>query len=341
MADDDVDSVKEDTAPNPVSGNVLTNDSDPDGDILTVDQRRDLRPGPRLPGHQRQWQLRYTLDNSDSAVNALNNGQTLKDTFTYTVSDGHGGTDSAKLDITINGTTDNQAPVADDDVDSVKEDTAPNPIIGNVLSNDSDPDGDILTVTNAGTFDLGHGSLVIHADGTYAYTLDNSDSAVNALNNGQTLKDTFTYTVSDGHGGTDSAKLDITINGTTDNQAPVADDDVDSVKEDTAPNPIVGNVLSNDSDADGDILTVTNAGTFDLGHGSLVINANGSYSYTLDNSDSAVNALNDGQTLKDTFTYTVSDGHGGTDSAKLDITIQGSTDGGGGGGGGGGCFVAC
>ena len=68
------------------------------------------------------------LDNNSAAVNALNDGQTLKDTFTYNISDGHGGTDSAKLDITINGSTDNQPPVADADTNTVKEDTAPNPI---------------------------------------------------------------------------------------------------------------------------------------------------------------------------------------------------------------------
>jgi VCBS repeat-containing protein len=109
----------------------------------------------------------------------------------------------------------NQGPVAEDDANSVKEDAAPNPVLGNVLVNDSDPDGDTLSVTSAGTFSLSHGTLVMHADGSYSYTLDNTDPAVNALNDGQTLTDTFTYSVSDGHGGTDSAKLTITIRGTT------------------------------------------------------------------------------------------------------------------------------
>jgi VCBS repeat-containing protein len=110
------------------------------------------------------------------------------------------------------------------------------------------------------------------------------------------------------------------------NQGPVAEDDANSVKEDAAPNSVSGNVLSNDTDADGDSLSVTSTGTFSLAHGSLVINADGSYSYTLNNSDPAVNALNDGDTLIEAFTYTVSDGNGGTDSAKLTITINGTTD---------------
>ena len=202
-------------------------------------------------------------------------------------------------------------------------------MVGNVLTNDQDADGDTLTVTNAGTFDLAHGSLALKADGSYAYTLDNTNPAVNALNDGQTLTDAFTYQISDGHGGTSSAALTVTIHGTTDtpaNTPPTAFADAVSIKEDTAPNPVVGNVLTNDQDADGDTLTVTNAGTFDLAHGSLALKADGSYAYTLDNTNPAVNALNDGQTLTDAFTYQISDGHGGTSSAALTVTIHGTTD---------------
>ena len=219
--------------------------------------------------------------------------------------------------------------VAVADVASIKEDTAPNPVTGNVLANDQDADGDTLTVTNAGTFNLGHGTLALKADGSYAYTLDNTNPAVNALNDGQTLTDAFTYQISDGHGGTSSAALTVTIHGTTDtpvNTPPTAVADAASIKEDTLLNPVTGNVLANDQDADGDTLTVTNAGTFNLGHGTLALKADGSYAYTLDNTNPAVNALNDGQTLTDAFTYQISDGHGGTSSAALTVTIHGTTD---------------
>ena len=223
----------------------------------------------------------------------------------------------------------NHAPAAVADAVSVKEDRAPNPVVGSVLTNDQDANGDPLTVTNAGTYALPHGSLVLNADGTFAYTLDNSNPAVNALNDGQTLADAFTYQISDGHGGTSSATLMVTINGTTDtpaNTPPTAVADAVSVKEDAAPNPVVGSVLTNDQDANGDPLTVTNAGTYALPHGSLVLNADGTFAYTLDNSNPAVNALNDGQTLADAFTYQISDGHGGTSSATLTVTINGTTD---------------
>ena len=111
-------------------------------------------------------------------MNTLNDGQTLADAFTYQISDGHGGTSNATLTVTIRGTTDtpaNTPPTAFADAVSIKEDTVPNPVVGNVLTNDQDVDGDTLAVTNAGTFALGHGSLALKADGSYAYTLDNSD----------------------------------------------------------------------------------------------------------------------------------------------------------------------
>jgi VCBS repeat-containing protein len=114
----------------------------------------------------------------------------------------------------------NQAPDAVDDVAFIQEDESPNRVLGNVLANDQDADGDALTVTSTGTFALAHGILVLNADGSYAYTLDNGDPEVNALGDGQTLSETFTYSTSDGKGGTDTARLDITIRGTTDNSAP-------------------------------------------------------------------------------------------------------------------------
>jgi VCBS repeat-containing protein len=171
----------------------------------------------------------------------------------------------------------NCAPEACDDAKSIKEDTAPNPISGNVLINDHDANGNVLNVTNAGTFVLDHGTLVLGANGIYTYTLNNGDPAVNALNDGQKLTDSFTYNISDGHGGTDSAKLTITINGSTDNRPPVACADTNTIKEDAVPNKVTGNVLSNDSDADGNTLSVANPGTVTLTYGSLVINADGTY----------------------------------------------------------------
>jgi VCBS repeat-containing protein len=113
---------------------------------------------------------------------------------------------------------------------------------GNVLTDgtaDSDPDsGDVLNVsairtgTEAGSGTSGtvgsalagsYGELTLNANGTYTYVVNNANSTVNALNGTQSLTETFTYTVSDGNGGSDTAQLVITINGA--NDAPLAVDD--------------------------------------------------------------------------------------------------------------------
>jgi uncharacterized repeat protein (TIGR01451 family) len=181
--------------------------------------------------------------------------------------------------------------------------------------------------------------VTINANGSYTYTLNNSNPAVQALNVGQTLTETFTYKISDGNGGTDTATLTITINGA--NDVPDARNNRNSVTEDGTTT-ATGNVVTNtdvpdgtDSDPDNDPLTVTEvngaagnvANAVPGTYGSVTINANGSYTYTLNNSNPAVQALNVGQTLTETFTYKISDGNGGTDTATLTITINGVNEG--------------
>jgi gliding motility-associated-like protein len=156
------------------------------------------------------------------------------------------------------------------------------------------------------------GTLVINANGTYTFTP--------ALNYNGTVP-AVTYTVSDGQGGTDTALLQITV--TAVNDAPVANNDTATTSEDT---PVSGNVLTNDTDVDGNPLTVTQftipgvPGTFSAGQtatipgvGTLVINANGTYTFTP--------APNYNGTVPP-VTYTVSDGQGGTATATLQITVQ-------------------
>ena len=76
---------------------------------------------------------------------------------------------------------------------------------------------------------LAHGSLVLNADGSYVYTLNNTDPAVNALNSGDTLTDSFTYTLTDGDGTSTTATLTITINGHTDGEPTVSIPDTNGV----------------------------------------------------------------------------------------------------------------
>ena len=139
----------------------------------------------------------------------------------------------------------NSAPVAVNDTDSVNEDATVTRTTGSNLkmADDSDPDGDSITVTQIaktgasnssvagsstynsnGTSVTGtYGTLVVGANGTYTYVAD--QSAADDLDAGDTATDSFTYTISDGEA-TDTATLVITVTGV--NDAPVAVNDTDS-----------------------------------------------------------------------------------------------------------------
>jgi uncharacterized repeat protein (TIGR01451 family) len=259
----------------PVTISVLTNDSDVDGDSLSVTGASDPANGS-------------VVNNNDGTVTYTpDTGFVGQDSFTYTVSDGNGGTDTATVTVTVSGV--NAAPVAGDDTASTNEDT---PVTVNVLSNDSDVDGDTLTVT--AVTQPANGSVVNNNDGTVTYTPNSNFNGVNS----------FTYTVSDGKGGTDTATVTVTVNGA--NDAPVAADDSPSTNKNT---PVTVNVLANDSDVDGDTLTVT--AVTQPANGSVVNNNDGTVTYT-PNTD--FNGL-------DSFTYTISDGHQGTDTATVRVYV--------------------
>ncbi|SNS80480.1 type I secretion C-terminal target domain (VC_A0849 subclass) [Sphingomonas laterariae] len=272
------------------------------------------------------------LDNA--AVKALAAGQTHTDIFSYTVTNSSG-SQTGRLNLTITGV--NDAPVAVADSAAVAPGTMA--ATGNVLTNDSDVDaGTTLAITqvngaaaNVGQVIVGtYGSLKLNADGSYSYTLDNGDVDTQRLAAGQSATESFTYRVSDGAGGTTQATLTLTVTGT--NDAPVATVDMAAVTEDAAGNVVSGNVLANDSDADaGTTLAITqvNGATANVGqvivgtYGSLKLNADGSYSYTLDNGDVDTQALAAGQRGEDVFSYLVGDGAGGTTTGQITVTVNG------------------
>jgi VCBS repeat-containing protein len=305
------------------------------------------------------WQ--YVLDNSLAAVQALRaSGQTLTDNFTYLLTDVWGGTANGLLTITIDGR--NDFPVASDDTAAAVEAGGVNngsggvDPRGNVLDNDTDVDGvqygetkTVLqyTAENGQTASAGqllqglYGTLLINADGSYLYTVDNGNPTVQAMRSAsESLREVFTYRMRDTAGATSDARLTVTIQGNNDN--PVARDDSNTASDQVPAPHTSGNVLPNDSDVDGgDSLTVTGIRTGQEGasgtagvigqpiagrYGTLVLNADGSYTYTIDLSNPEVLAAAGlGQVLKDYFTYTISDLAGATDQAQLTITLDIST----------------
>ncbi|MGD1806092.1 Ig-like domain-containing protein [Dapis sp. BLCC M126] len=226
----------------------------------------------------------------------------------------------------------NTAPDAVDDTVTTDEDSL---LSGNVLTNDSDAESDPLTVTavNGNAADvnsqvtLTSGALLtVNSDGTFDY---DPNGQFESLNNGDTASDSFTYTIDDGNGGTDTATVNVTIDGVTDNTPPVAVDDAVTTDEDSL---LSGNVLTNDSDPDGDTLTVTevngNAADVDsqvtLTSGALLtVNSDGTFDY---DPNGQYESLAVGESTTDTFTYTIDDGNAQTDTETATVTIDGVND---------------
>ena len=297
-------------------------------------------------------------------ITSLSAGQSGTDTFKYAMADTAGTTSTATLTITVLGAGSND-PVAVADTGTATEtgisagsnpsgnlitnDTGLNRIVSGARSVDSSSETSILATDT--TVTGRYGTLTVKQDGTWSYALDNANATVNALNSGGTLSDVFLYrdTNSPTSTGSSVSTLTVTVNGADD--APVAATDSATAIEasglgnaNAGLNP-TGNVLSNDTDVDNTAaqLSVTavrlgstaNAGTAGtLGsalvgtYGSLTLSSTGAWTYTVDNTNPAVNALAAGGTLTDSFNYTLSDGSGGTATANavLSITIQGAAD---------------
>ncbi|KIQ23265.1 hypothetical protein RT97_25870 [Variovorax paradoxus] len=217
--------------------------------------------------------------------------------FTFSVQDSGGAFDAAPNTITFNIAAVNDAPVANPDTVAATEDTPLSTPVANLLGNDTDVEGNTLTITSVqgavnGTVSLVGGNVVF----TPAPNFNGAAS--------------FTYTVSDGNGGTSTAT--VTVNVGAVNDAPVATDDVATTPINTPISSIP--VLANDTDVDGDPLTVTGA-TVDPALGTVTVNANGTLNF-----NPAANVSGPVQ-----IEYTVSDGKGGTDTGVLTVNIGANT----------------
>jgi hypothetical protein len=260
----------------PVTIAVLANDSDVDGDWLTIQSVTQGAHGI------------VTVNPDGTLTFAPTAGYSGNDSFGYTVSDGQGGMGAAVVSVTILAV--NHAPVATDDAATTSEDT---PVVIGVLANDSDADGDPLTIQSV--TQGAHGIVTVNPDGTLTF-------APSANYYGS---DSFSYTVSDGRDGTAAAIVSVTVVSV--NDAPVAKSDLATTNQGT---PVTIAVLANDSDVDGDPLSVV-AVTQGTG-GSVLVNADGTVTYTPAASFSG----------SDGFTYTASDGQGGTATAGVTVQVQ-------------------
>jgi hypothetical protein len=241
---------------------VLANDTDADGDPLVITEVAVAASGTvSLDGNKIRYEPGPTFTGSD--------------TFTYKINDGAGGVATATV------TLQNTAPSAV--ADFLHPAWAGGGIVLNVVGNDTDPDGDQRTITAVGGATNGStttdGSTVTYTPGA---AFSGSDS--------------FTYTISDGHGGVATALVTLA------NAAPVAA--IDNVTAGSAAVTVA--VLANDTDADGDTLSLTSV--TQGANGTTAIEGTGVV-YT-----PGANFQGD-----DTFTYNVSDGHGGIATGTVNV----------------------
>ena len=258
-----------------VNINVIGNDTDVDGDSLTISSASATNGTVIMQSDQT---ITYTPTT----------GFTGTDSISYTITDGQGGSDSSTVTVTVNVPL-NNPPVANVDEVTTNENT---PTVINAISNDTDADGDTITVYSASAT---NGTVLIQSDETLLYT-PNADFFGS---------DTISYTITDGQGGSDSSTVSVTVTETP-NTPPVANVDEITTNKNT---PVTIDATSNDTDADGDSLTVYLASAL---NGTVVIQNDGTLLYTPTTDFAGT----------DTISYTINDGEGGTSSSTVTVSVN-------------------
>ncbi|MFT3852341.1 MAG: Ig-like domain-containing protein [Ilumatobacteraceae bacterium] len=277
----------------PVIVRVLANDEDPDGDVLLVSA---------LDGVPADAQVTPTSDRAAVQVTPAP-GFTGNLSFGYTITDGRGGDASAEVDVTVqpNDGSSNRPPLTETDVAEAR---AGAPTTVDVLANDSDPDGDTLTLESA-TADSG--TVVFDPSGKITFTPDPGQAA-------GTVE--VRYVAADAFGAQTEGTLKVQIRLDGSNNEPDARNDSAVT---VVGKPITLDALANDTDPDGDPLTVAAAPTLlspegvDPGTYTATLSADGQFFFV---------AANPGQYL---FRYGIIDGSE-SDSAVIRVDVDAVTD---------------
>ncbi|MDG2380425.1 MAG: FG-GAP-like repeat-containing protein, partial [Pirellulaceae bacterium] len=144
--------------------------------------------------------------------------------FRYLVNDGSVDSEPAASWIAVaSANGGNLSPIVANESEHLDEDSDPDFVAGNVLENDHDPEEAVLSISHLDghAADVGvtisgvYGALMLDQDGDYIYTLDNANAIVNELDDGETLIESFVYTVTDGDVAS-TGVLAITVHGSND-----------------------------------------------------------------------------------------------------------------------------
>jgi hypothetical protein len=267
-----------------VTVDVMANDSDPDGDPFSIDSVYSSTGS----------KVEITTDGKVKYTPRANFGRAAgTESFTYTIKDNQGDTSSATVTVNI-GAKPNEAPEAQDDQMS----TAYGALVTvDVMANDTDPDEQTISIKNVTSTT---GATVQVVDGKVQYTPKANFARAGG-------SDTFTYTIEDIQGATDSATVTVAV-AAKPNGAPNAVDDQMSTAYGT---PVSVDVLANDTDPENDSFFITSVTS---STGATVQVVNGRVEYTPKSDFNTEGG-------DDTFTYMITDSEGDTDSATVTVSV--------------------
>ncbi|MBT5415686.1 MAG: tandem-95 repeat protein, partial [Rhodospirillaceae bacterium] len=285
-ATDDQVSVQEDQASTILALDLLANDHDPDGDTLSISSVDNAVNGT------------VELDQAGNPVFTPDAEFSGTASFSYTASDGRGGSSSATVTIQVAAV--NDVPIAAADGVAAIEDTPITIASSALLQNDVDIDSSDLSIS-AVQASVG-AQVELDPDGNVLFTPE-ADFTGDAA---------FTYTVSDGDGGTATGTVSVVVSPV--NDAPAAQDDVVQAVEDTALTISSASLLANDSDAEGDAVSLVAVGS--ASGGTAMLDGDGNVLFT-----PIPDFAGSGG-----FTYVAADSNGATSTAQVVVQVAGTND---------------
>ncbi|WP_213937168.1 retention module-containing protein [Pseudomonas sp. dw_612] len=340
-----------------LNGNVLSNDVQGADRVVTGPESGPVTPGTFVGTYgtlvlNANGTYTYTLNTSDADFKALHGGGNGTENFTYTLTDSDGDASTATLVLQIHN---NDDPVI---INGLNVEGGELTVFEKNLSLGSAPDSTALT--QSGTFTitaldgvqtltvggitvvsggvaagfpqsiptgLGNTLTITGFDATtgvvsYSYTLNGNDAHPTA-GGANNLPEQFAVTVVDDNGTTANGSLDVNV---IDDVPKALDDSNASTASETLLT-LNGNVLTNDVQGADRVATgPVTPGTFAGTYGTLVLNANGTYTYTLNTSDADFKALHGGGNGTENFAYTITDSDGDTSTANLVLQIHNNDD---------------